>query len=170
MSTPAPTLILICPQCGKKYSGDPNKPNARYLCPADKTALVRAEAPKPEAPPDPPRPEPPKPQAPAADSMTLAYEGAIDTLPPPPKSTSAVEERRSVLATLKPKGGHHGHMPEFVAKYEAAGKLGEGGMGEVLKVMDRDLKREVAMKRLRAQSEGTGTVAEEDLLRFVEEA
>src|SRR5436190_1630115 len=44
MSTPAPALILVCPTCGKKYQGDPTKPNAKYRCPADQADLVRPDA------------------------------------------------------------------------------------------------------------------------------
>ena len=53
-----------------------------------------------------------------------------------------------------------------VTKYEVKSKLGAGGMGEVYKVLDRDLRREVAMKKLRAGVSGL----EEDMLRFVKEA
>lgn len=53
-------------------------------------------------------------------------------------------------------------------KYVVSGKLGQGGVGEVLLVEDRDLERAVAMKRLLPQP--GGTVAEDTLTRFLREA
>src|SRR4051812_21910929 len=43
MSTPSAAFLLACPTCGKKYKGNPEKPNARYKCPADQSELVRPE-------------------------------------------------------------------------------------------------------------------------------
>ncbi|HVP44566.1 MAG TPA: bifunctional serine/threonine-protein kinase/formylglycine-generating enzyme family protein [Terriglobales bacterium] len=60
-------------------------------------------------------------------------------------------------------------MPAAPAtKYAISGKLGQGGVGEVLLVEDRDLERSVAMKRLLPQP--GGTVAEDTLTRFLREA
>jgi serine/threonine protein kinase/formylglycine-generating enzyme required for sulfatase activity len=53
-------------------------------------------------------------------------------------------------------------------RYKELGLLGRGGMGKVLLVHDRDLKREVAMKML--LSKRGDSVHEEALLRFIEEA
>ena len=73
------------------------------------------------------------------------------------------DDRRSVLAALKP-GAHADQLHD--TKYEVVGKLGQGGVGEVLKVIDRDLKREVAMKMLLP----TAARSEDSLIRFIEEA
>src|SRR4051812_34968698 len=75
------------------------------------------------------------------------------------------EERKSVIAMLQGSirsGAGTAAEPE---KYQEVKKIGQGGVGEVVKVLDRDLKREVAMKRLLDQ--GTG---DDSLIRFVEEA
>ena len=51
-------------------------------------------------------------------------------------------------------------------KYERAGTLGSGGMGEVLLVRDRDLRREVAMKVLHEDL----AVLDEQRIKFIAEA
>src|SRR4051812_29286612 len=56
MSTPSAAFLLLCPTCGKKYKGNPEKPNARYKCPADQSELVRPAA-EAQAPPPPPTPD-----------------------------------------------------------------------------------------------------------------
>ena len=44
MSTKAAAVVvLVCPQCGKKYKGDANKPDARYQCPIDQSTLIRLD-------------------------------------------------------------------------------------------------------------------------------
>ncbi len=48
----------------------------------------------------------------------------------------------------KGEGGDVPPTPEKVEKYEVEARIGAGGMGEVLLVYDRDLKRQVAMKVL----------------------
>jgi eukaryotic-like serine/threonine-protein kinase len=66
--------------------------------------------------------------------------------------------RESVVARVAPPaegaggGGEPAAGAEFAArdeKYESVAPIGSGGMGEVLLVRDRDLRREVAMKLLR---------------------
>lgn len=74
------------------------------------------------------------------------------------------EQRRSVLAMIESAGGEQSAAVLEKDKYEVVGKLGQGGVGEVLRVMDRDLKREVAMKLLLRQD------SDEGLIRFIEEA
>jgi serine/threonine-protein kinase len=53
---------------------------------------------------------------------------------------------------------------EADVRYRALGPLGEGGVGEVLLVEDRDIHRKVAIKRLRPEQRGDAA-----LLRFAEE-
>src|SRR5438105_8408138 len=243
MSTKAAAVVvLVCPQCGKKYKGDANKPDARYQCPIDQSTLIRldteaaraakqansqspeqshsgqsdpgwnpaaapggagfgsdstpqdesspytefifgggspdgggkaasremlsdsAAGPMPAAdhapaftPPE-PRPEPPRASRPLPAQVKKESKGG---------ALSGFEARASVVAALERLGGTDASGERIgVTKYEVKSKLGAGGMGEVYKVLDRDLRREVAMKKLRAGVSGL----EEDMLRFVKEA
>ncbi|HTC94768.1 MAG TPA: SUMF1/EgtB/PvdO family nonheme iron enzyme [Terriglobales bacterium] len=288
---PSTVLVLVCPQCGKKYKGDPNRPDARYECPVDQSTLIRldmqaiaavrqarqseggAGAPAPAYAPAPtpapnsvsqadangdgasqdetptqsytqPYTQPvdnqetrllastdesqetvkiPPPigvQENPARELTMSYAEAssyegpapeagmstesptqdFSSLPIPeqklqtqPKSAqssatitagsfisttshsstellSGFEQRRSVVAALERMGGTDPitGQPIPVYKYEMKGKLGQGGMGEVHKVLDRDLRREVALKMLRPR--GESVAGEEDMLRFIKEA
>ncbi|MCE9637073.1 MAG: SUMF1/EgtB/PvdO family nonheme iron enzyme [Planctomycetes bacterium] len=88
--------------------------------------------------------------------------------------------RRSVVARIS-FGGHH-EVPDSAAevrpeapaadfapaeeKYVFVAEIGSGGMGEVMLVHDRDLRREVAMKVIR----GDGAASAEMTRRFVAEA
>ena len=88
--------------------------------------------------------------------------------------------RRSVVARISP--GGHLEAPESAAevapgspgadfspaeeKYELVGEIGSGGMGEVMLVHDRDLRREVAMKLIREEHGGNPAMRR----RFVAEA
>jgi serine/threonine protein kinase len=82
------------------------------------------------------------------------------------------EERRSVLDIVQSSGiGQNTPGTTLKEKYEVLGELGRGGMGEVLRVRDRDLKRDVAMKRLLANPHaGQSVGTRDDLIRFIEEA
>jgi serine/threonine protein kinase/formylglycine-generating enzyme required for sulfatase activity len=95
----------------------------------------------------------------------------------PPDSTLTIrtitEERRSVVAMLQsPVDAPSTSTPVATQqKYEIAGELGKGGVGRVLKVVDRDLKREVAMKMLLpAALAGNDAQRRDALVRFIEEA
>ena len=272
MSSPSAAFLLLCPTCGKKYKGNPEKPNARYKCPADQSELVRAEAAAQAPPPSPPTPDyestqristpqddlvstgfdyqatqkievqnsyeatqkieiqnsyeatqkidVPTQQGDATQRITQQFDYSQDapttripadapaedqatrvltsdtsaaasddqatrvmgsgepqrtpTPTPTPRTTqpnmttSSVsvmpEERKSVIAMLQGIA-KSGAATAGSQKYEEVKKIGQGGVGEVVKVLDRDLKREVAMKRLLNQ--GTG---DDSLIRFVEEA
>src|SRR4051812_11930362 len=296
-SAPGAVLILVCPTCGKKYRGNPDKPDGRYQCPDDQATLAKyspvAAAPVVERKADQPPPPPPDfsvstgseqeasdthrdfaptirvesaaaapgysdgrdpllasahddlapdevarravdaihDQAvkmerdpageqhtvfagsdivgasiptplpmPAPDAATVvagsrtysAYE--VPTPPPtamptqvtqPPTQTvespvltedgtfTGFADRRSVVAVMesafRPEAAEATQLVS--GKYETVGKLGQGGGGQVLKVLDRDLRREVAMKMLLPQHrEGGGGIPEDVLLRFIKEA
>lgn len=79
--------------------------------------------------------------------------------------------RDSVVARISPDGELSpaegpiltpvGGAPEFALageKYEVLGEIGAGGMGEVMLVHDRDLRREVAMKLLRPELADNGAL------------
>ena len=89
MSTPSAAFILQCPACGKKYKGNPEKPNSRYKCPADQNELVRPEAvvppPLPPAAPAPPTPE-------QSDKISLDYETTQRMTPPPESNYEATQQ------------------------------------------------------------------------------
>ncbi len=53
-SAPGAVLILVCPTCGKKYRGNPEKPDGRYQCPDDQATLAKVS----------PRQAPPAPHPP----------------------------------------------------------------------------------------------------------
>ncbi len=81
----------------------------------------------------------------------------------------------STLSTLQaapdptpgsPREADDGSREAHVERYEDLGPLGEGGMGEVRRVRDRDLNRTMAMKVIRADLMKHPAV----LARFVEEA
>ncbi len=273
---PGSVLVLVCPQCGKKYKGDPSKPDARYECPVDQSTLIRldlqaiaavrqarSEASRPQptqrevtdaAKPDTdgvgfsqddvPTQSPytqsfndqdatrlltstendqatvkiPPPEAsrdarqgqekitreltmsygetstetPTKDFSSMAIpEQKLQTQPQPAQSSSisptasgfvpmtmptgtellnGFEQRRSVVAALERMGGTDPETGRLIPvyKYEMKSKLGQGGMGEVHKVLDRDLRREVAMKMLRPRD--SSTVGEDEMLRFIKEA
>src|SRR6476620_5076400 len=84
MTTPA--FLLVCPICGKKYQGDPTKPNARYKCPADQADLVPAN---PAAePPATPSPRVTQPTAPPRVTQPIA----------PPRVTQSIDPPQSTIA------------------------------------------------------------------------
>ena len=295
-SAPGAVLILVCPTCGKKYRGNPEKPDGRYQCPDDQSTLAKFNPAQPVAAPAPPPterkadPPPPPPdfsvgtgsQPEATDThrdfaptirvemATPGYVGGRDPLlasahddlapdevarraadavheqagrdsgteqhtifagsetastptpmpgvitPPPvpvPDAPTVVAgshtygayevthtptkvsqmltqpnveapvlteegtftgfvDRRSVVAVMETALRPDVEAAEAAAgKYETVGKLGQGGGGQVLKVLDRDLRREVAMKMLLPQHREDGAGIPEDvLLRFIKEA
>src|SRR5438067_4296561 len=65
-SAPGAVLVLVCPTCGKKYRGNPDKPDGRYQCPDDQATLTKFTPPGAAPPPapfterraDPPPPPP----------------------------------------------------------------------------------------------------------------
>ena len=75
--------------------------------------------------------------------------------------------RRSVELTAgEAEVGDSGEFVPAEEKYDVEGTIGSGGMGEVLLVADRDLKRQIAMKVLRAEI----AKSREQRLKFVAEA
>src|SRR3954464_15345920 len=60
-SAPGAVLILVCPTCGKKYRGNPEKPDGRYQCPDDQATLMKFVPPGVVAQPAPATQEPPSP-------------------------------------------------------------------------------------------------------------
>ena len=88
---------------------------------------------------------PPGSRSEASASPTTTDPGAIDEL----------------LSALRRK-------PPVGDRYELRGEIGSGGMGRVVEVFDRELRRTLAMKLLRAP--GSDSVREEMAARFLEEA
>ena len=75
-----------------------------------------------------------------------------------PETTTAITQRRSIGELLRGGANVTGE------KYVVDGELGRGGMGAVLRVVDRDLHRDVAMKVL------LNDQGDRDRRRFIEEA
>jgi serine/threonine protein kinase len=87
------------------------------------------------------------------------------------QSTVSIEHDATVSATLTvlpriaPEGAPAPSMPhEQVPRYQPLGALGEGGMGEVVKVHDHDIGRVVALKRLKPEMRQSPSVT-----RFIDE-
>ncbi|MCB9741904.1 MAG: SUMF1/EgtB/PvdO family nonheme iron enzyme [Alphaproteobacteria bacterium] len=94
-------------------------------------------------------------------SITHATFAYPDTLTPPDFPTSAsVDESLPAAPRLHP--APRGRL----GRYEVLGRIGAGGMGEVLRVLDPNLNRVMALKVLH----GHVSVKSEDLRRFVDEA
>jgi serine/threonine-protein kinase len=70
----------------------------------------------------------------------------------------------TVLPRVELIGEEHKLVHTDRVRYEAVGKLGEGGIGEVVKVKDNDIGRVVAVKRLRADVKSASA-----LVRFIDE-
>jgi serine/threonine-protein kinase len=89
----------------------------------------------------------------------------IDQSPPQAGTAPPVFGLRT---TVLPRIEMVGEVPRLsaqqTARYESVGRLGEGAMGEVARVVDHDIGRLVARKRLRAGAQSPASVA-----RFVEE-
>src|SRR5512133_3565399 len=79
-------------------------------------------------------------------------------------SGTAAAQRTTVLPSLRLQNGQPKLLAEDRLRYETVGQLGQGGMGEVLKVTDNDIRRTVALKRLLPGLDDPALLA-----RFVEE-
>jgi len=75
----------------------------------------------------------------------------------------------TLRTTVLPRVEIVGEEPKIVAdgkvRYELSRRLGEGGVGEVIMARDNDIDRDVAIKRLRAEMQGSHAT----VLRFAEE-
>src|SRR4051812_26409174 len=52
-SAPGAVLVLVCPTCGKKYRGNPEKPDGGYQCPDEQATLTKFTPPGMVVPPAP---------------------------------------------------------------------------------------------------------------------
>src|SRR5437588_5115706 len=188
MSNPISSSVMVCPTCGRQYPADRFKPGVRYVCLDDEAELSLPPDAATEHPPQAERPSTyrvtqqiqltslpaerlTRPMSEVDDQATrvLGSKSMVskgDASEEETISPTIFEERRSVLGAFQKASEKAGATPQK-SKYEVIGKLGQGGVGEVLKVLDRDLKREVAMKMLLNQERG---ISEDSLIRFVEEA
>lgn len=80
------------------------------------------------------------------------------------RSPKASMDQTTVLPRIELDGAVAKVLHTSRRRYETHGKLGEGGVGEVLSALDHDIGREVAIKRLRARMKSPMALA-----RFVEE-
>ncbi len=76
----------------------------------------------------------------------------------------AMTSRVTVLPRVELVEDEPQFVPGVLERYETLQKLGEGGVGEVTLARDNDIQRPVAIKRIRSEMVGSGTLA-----RFVEE-
>ena len=95
---------------------------------------------------------------------TLAAEGVLAARA---SGTGAIDKtlRTTVLPRVETIGPESKIVTDGKIRYELAHRLGEGGVGEVIKARDNDIDRDVAIKRLRAQMK----VSHATVLRFAEE-
>jgi serine/threonine protein kinase len=99
-----------------------------------------------------------------------AFDATLDpsTLASPQGTGAATAPWRAARTTVLPRVEWAGATPSLVgtsrARFEPTQRLGEGGVGEVVAAVDRDIDREVAIKRLRADAQSPAAVA-----RFVDE-
>jgi len=73
--------------------------------------------------------------------------------------------RTTVLPRVEIVGAESKVVADGKIRYELAQRLGEGGVGEVVLARDNDIERDVAIKRLRPELQGSHA----SLLRFAEE-
>ena len=96
----------------------------------------------------------------AALTATLAAEGQG----PSSAATTTSVVRTTVLPRVDSSTGAPSIVMDTRERYAAGKLLGEGGVGEVVRAMDNDIARPVAIKRIRHQVKSPAM-----LLRFVEE-
>ena len=124
-----------------------------------------------------PRPAPASPPT-SSPPSTLAQWGSAPPAPPShdpgtaptvvPTTASgprlSARDSRGPRTVLPEIQGMDALQPRDEPRYELRGTLGQGGMGEVLLAYDRDIEREVAMKRIHADLLDAGFV-----VRFAQE-
>ncbi len=179
MSSAGPSYFLVCSKCARKFSADEGL-DVDYQCPDDGTKLVRETIPARTVV---STVQATQVETPTADkTLKLSAEDPAKTMvvssqamgsePPTLISPTIGSDRRSIVDMLQTgQPGVHAGPGLLKDKYEVVGQLGEGGVGQVLKVMDRDLMREVAMKMLLPDAlRGSAAQTQNALIRFVEEA
>jgi serine/threonine protein kinase len=100
----------------------------------------------------------------AAPLPDVTLDAALVQGPDALQSSSALAARHSVLPRLERRGEALHMGPAAGPRYADVRPLGRGGMGEVALVDDRDIDRQVAIKRLLPEARHPGVVA-----RFVDE-
>src|SRR4051812_42088617 len=78
-SAPGAVLVLVCPTCGKKYRGNPEKPDGRYQCPDDQATLAKYSPTQVAPPPLERKADPPPPPPPDFSVSSGSEEEASDT-------------------------------------------------------------------------------------------
>src|SRR5579864_7177292 len=141
MAQPSPIIVLVCPKCGRKYSGDPSKLTGKPLCKDDDTPLVLPENDAGATMAMGMDTMTPAAGGQSADGATLEFTSAT-MAPTSPTMTPTVgpktyQERPSVLSILGSGTPGASTPANDVRKYAISGKLGQGGVGEVLLVEDR---------------------------------
>jgi len=98
------------------------------------------------------------------DTMPAKHAGSNGSRPQTLASHGATAQRTTVLPKVTVRDGTPTLLAEEAERYEELAPLGQGGMGEVVKVTDNDIQRTVAIKRLLPGLEDPAVLS-----RFVEE-
>src|SRR5215472_15987180 len=117
-SAPGAVLILVCPTCGKKYRGNPAKPDGRYQCPDDQALLTKFDASQAPIPaPTPASANPPAPQPESTQQTTFETQREFPTTErvTPPDDGAYSGGRDPLLSS----GAHEDLAPDDFARHAA---------------------------------------------------
>ncbi|MBI5479533.1 MAG: serine/threonine protein kinase [Deltaproteobacteria bacterium] len=103
-------------------------------------------------------------KGPAAKTGAAAAPAAAPAVAPGITAAGTIPARTTVLPRVALVGAKPTLVRNDRLRYEHEERLGQGGVGEVLKTRDNDIGRVVAVKRLRPEVRDTGA-----LIRFVDE-
>jgi serine/threonine-protein kinase len=102
--------------------------------------------------------------APDSQAFDATVLGAATVVPAAPVSGVVTMTRTTVLPRVDSRAGAPALVVEPRARYAVDRILGEGGAGEVVRALDNDIARPVAIKRIRSEVKSAAM-----LMRFVEE-
>ncbi|MFO0970605.1 MAG: serine/threonine-protein kinase [Gemmataceae bacterium] len=156
-----------CPGCGKEFSVREEFGGRATRCPTCQRALVVPAAPDTAAP-----DTVTEVHRPAAATAAVPPAPPTSVAPAPFKQTSGPPPGRDVASALSPPGNgaapsgpdEDDGRPRHKGRYRIADEIARGGMGAVVRAVDNDIRREVAIKYMLDHKDARQRA------RFVEEA